>query len=60
MSYYVYILWSESIQRYYVGHTRDIEQRLMRHNRGDNSYTKKGMPWELKWCTEKGSKPEAY
>ena len=49
MNYTVYILWSNKIQRYYVGSTNDIEDRIERHNRREGNYTKRGSPWELIW-----------
>jgi hypothetical protein len=30
--FYVYILYSESADRYYIGHTNDPERRLVEHN----------------------------
>ena len=34
MSYYVYILHSESHDRYYVGQAKDVYDRLAKHNAG--------------------------
>ena len=47
MEYVVYILFSESLKRFYVGHTYDIVGRLAVHNRGGKKYTTKGIPWRL-------------
>jgi putative endonuclease len=47
MNYVVYILYSESLGKYYVGHTNNIKERLKRHNTGRSTYTSKGMPWNL-------------
>ena len=48
MSYFsVYILFSEKLNRYYVGHTNNIEKRLATHNAGGKKYTTKGIPWVL-------------
>ena len=47
--YYVYILYAPDYNKYYVGQTQDIEQRLLTHNElSQNSYTAKYRPWELK------------
>ena len=46
--YDLYILYSERIDQYYIGHTKDVEDRLERHNAGKSISTKKGLPWELK------------
>ena len=43
----VYILYSEKADRYYIGQTSELEERLMQHNQGDSSYTKFGIPWKL-------------
>ncbi|MGD9899613.1 MAG: GIY-YIG nuclease family protein [Calditrichaceae bacterium] len=45
--WYVYILYSESINRYYVGSTSNLVWRLERHNLGWGKYTKNGIPWIL-------------
>ncbi|WP_069131964.1 GIY-YIG nuclease family protein [Rhodohalobacter halophilus] len=47
MSYYVYILYSVSVDRYFVGQTSNLENQLKRHNEGKNKYTKSGIPWKL-------------
>ena len=49
MSHYVYILYSLKSDRYYVGCTSDIANRLLQHNSGRNQSTKHGLPWELKY-----------
>ncbi|MBK7232207.1 MAG: GIY-YIG nuclease family protein [Saprospiraceae bacterium] len=38
--YSVYILFSESLQRYYTGSTNDIVRRFMEHNSGKSSTTR--------------------
>ncbi|MCM4173441.1 excinuclease ABC subunit C [Arenibacter sp. TNZ] len=48
MDYVVYILFSETSDRYYVGQTNNIEKRLVTHNNGGKKYTSKGRPWILK------------
>ncbi len=40
---YVYILKC-SDNTYYTGHTADLEERLNRHNKGENIYTKARRP----------------
>jgi putative endonuclease len=45
---------------YYVGATNDIKDRLKRHNAGLERHTKKYIPWQLAWFTEKPSKSEAF
>jgi len=45
--YYVYILFSTIVDRYFVGQTSNLEESLKRHNQGRNKYTKSGIPWKL-------------
>ena len=47
--FYIYILYSESADRYYIGHTDDPARRIEEHNTViKNSYTFKYRPWILK------------
>jgi putative endonuclease len=48
MDYVVYILFSDTINKFYVGQTQDIVNRMSRHNRGLENFTSKGVPWILK------------
>ncbi|MCF3107263.1 GIY-YIG nuclease family protein [Niabella sp. CC-SYL272] len=59
MKYTTYILYSESLKKYYVGSTVDLADRLRRHNNGEGKFTKKGMPWELIWSNVFASRSEA-
>ena len=47
MGYFVYILQSQKDSRFYYGQTQNLEKRLLRHNQGKSSYTKKYLPWKL-------------
>jgi putative endonuclease len=46
----VYILYSESLDKYYVGQTEDLGVRILFHNHPIESrkFTAKGIPWSLK------------
>ncbi len=47
--WYVYILFSEKLNGYYVGQSRDVTLRLAFHNGlSENSYTSRYRPWELR------------
>ena len=37
--YFIYILYSESANKYYVGHTDNLERRLFEHNNGMTRFT---------------------
>ncbi len=53
MLFYVYLLYSPSGNKYYVGQTDDLTYRLLVHNElGSGSYTSRYRPWELKWWME--------
>jgi putative endonuclease len=43
----LYILYSKSFDRYYVGYTNNIERRITEHNRKKGKFTDAGIPWEL-------------
>ena len=43
----VYILQSESSGRFYVGHTEDIADRLLRHQQQRSASTRGRGPWRL-------------
>ena len=47
MSYKVYILYSDKIQKYYTGSTNDLSSRILHHNSGYNRSTKGGIPWRI-------------
>jgi len=57
--FYVYILFSESFNRFYIGQTNNIDNRLSRHNAGTEKATKPYIPWVLKWHTTKPNRAEA-
>ncbi|RTY87502.1 GIY-YIG nuclease family protein [Flavobacterium sp. GT3R68] len=60
--YFIYIIYSKKLNRYYIGTTDDIEKRLNEHNAGfyRDSFTVNGIPWEL--CLDYGceSSEKAY
>ncbi len=43
--YTLYILYSESLDRYYVGYTNNLPRRLSEHNRSKGKFTDAGIPW---------------
>ncbi len=57
--YFVYILYSEKLNKYYKGYTNNVEERLKRHNRGYEIFTSRGVPWTLKLVLEKLTEREA-
>ena len=59
VSYYVYILYSASHDKYYIGQTNDVGQRLKRHNNGLEKFTSPYSPWISKCVIEKTTRGEA-
>ena len=48
--HFVYIIYSVKSDKYYIGETSCMEDRLLQHNAGffKNAYTKISSDWELK------------
>ncbi|UII21716.1 GIY-YIG nuclease family protein [Fulvivirga ligni] len=58
--YSVYILYSASIDKFYIGYSSDVSLRLDYHNSLiNNNWTKRGRPWELYFKMEGMSKSQA-
>ena len=46
--YYLYILYSKSSDRYYIGYSNDYKRRLEEHNYSPHvTFTSKHRPWKL-------------
>ena len=59
MKYYVYILYSQIKDKYYVGYTQDPDERLKEHNLGATISTRSGRPWILVYREEYQDKHSA-
>jgi len=57
--WFVYILYSQKIDRYYVGVTDNPQWCLLRHNDGWGRYTKRGIPWKMVYNETFPTKAEA-
>jgi len=55
--YFVYILYSEKCDRYYIGYSADVEARLARHNAGMVTATRNCKPYRL--CVTKSFSSES-
>jgi putative endonuclease len=54
--FYVYILYSEAHDKFYVGHTENYKLRLEQHNTSEKfAYTSTYRPWTLAACFEAGN-----
>ena len=47
MPFVVYIIYSPSLDQYYIGHSENMEDRLFRHNNSGSKSTKKANDWKL-------------
>jgi putative endonuclease len=46
--FYIYIIYSKSADKYYIGHTNDPERRLVEHNTTEEiKFTSKFRPWVM-------------
>jgi len=57
--YTLYILKSDNADKSYVGITNDLERRLVEHNAGRHSYTKRYVPWFVVYTEEFNDRIEA-
>jgi putative endonuclease len=62
MSYFVYILHSQKLNRFYVGTTTEVDRRLAEHNNAQypDSFTVRGIPWVLFLSISCSSSEQAY
>jgi len=45
--WYVYVLLSQRTEQWYIGSTKDLQKRILRHNTKKNKSTKYGVPWRI-------------
>jgi len=57
--YYTYILYNKSFDRFYIGQTQSLEERLVYHNGGKVKSTKPYIPWEMVWYMTFDTRSEA-
>ena len=60
IEHFVYIIYSQKSDIYYIGHTNNLTDRLNRHNSNRNKFTKGKGPWQLIISRSCNSKSEAY
>jgi putative endonuclease len=60
LMFIVYILYSDNFNRFYVGHTKNIVQRLKDHNRGNVRSTKAYVPWRVVYTEKYVTKSDAF
>ncbi len=57
--FYIYILYSSYIDKYYIGFTEDLNDRIYKHNNKHRGFTASANDWELKYSEEFITKQEA-
>ena len=57
--HFVYIIYSQTRNRYYIGSCANLEIRLNRHNAGATQSTKNGRPWKMVYHESFPSKTDA-
>ncbi|MCB9345079.1 MAG: GIY-YIG nuclease family protein [Saprospiraceae bacterium] len=58
--HFVYILYSESSDMYYVGQTPDMETRMLFHNELGTGFTSNHRPWALMKSYDVGNSSLAH
>ena len=60
MKFHVYIIYNAEFDKFYIGQTNNLDQRILKHNLGLSPYTSKYKSgWEKAYCEEFGSRTEA-
>ena len=47
MAHFIYILYSESKDNYYVGYSKNLKERLSKHNQNHKGFTGKARDWRI-------------
>ena len=56
---YTYILYSQKLDKYYIGSCINMDIRLRQHNSGVSKFTRAGIPWVVVYTEEFTSLPDA-
>ena len=59
MPHFVYILKSLKDKSYYIGQTKNIQARLIKHNTGQSRFTKKKLPYKIIYVKSYKTRKEA-
>jgi putative endonuclease len=57
--FYTYIIYSPTIDQFYIGHCQDLQERLYRHNNSGTLATKKANDWVVVYSKQFDSRKEA-
>ncbi len=59
MHFFVYIIYSRQLDKYYVGYTADLSKRINEHNSGVSNFTAEASDWVLKYYESQQSRLSA-
>jgi putative endonuclease len=59
MTFYIYIIYSKSLSKYYVGSCQNVEERVAGHLNSRSRFTKSAKDWELKYTETFATRSEA-
>ena len=60
MEFIVYILFSQTKNRFYIGFTSNLEERIIRHNQKSKGFTGNTNDWKVVYTENYASKDEAH
>jgi putative endonuclease len=55
----VYIIYSEKLNKFYIGYSSDVQERLRKHNRRSKGFSSLGRPWVLVYTESFDHKKDA-
>ncbi len=58
--YFFYVLYSAELDKFYIGHTSNLEERLRKHNSNHKGFTGKADDWTIVFSEKFQTKEEAY
>jgi len=58
--YHFYIIYSKKAHKYYIGHTSNLSERLVKHNANHKGFTGTYCDWEIVYSEDYETKSEAY
>ena len=59
MPFIVYIIYSSVKDKFYIGYTSDLEERIIRHNQKSKGFTGNTNDWKLMYTENYPNKSEA-
>ena len=58
--YFFYILYSDTIDSFYIGHSANLDERVRKHNTNHKGFTGRATDWILVYAEEFTSKTLAH